>query len=800
VSGRLISVADVVVDSRTAGREGNFTYEAPAGAKPGQAWLVPLGARSVLAFITQVRKVKEEDLGFPRSKLRPLGREINSLSLPAPTLALVHEVSQRTLCPLSVAMTPALPPRAQTRLTTTWQVRPGNPPRQLTLVEDEVWKTLQAGEITETKTKPLAAPLRKALQDLEAIGVASKYLDLTLPESKRRPTSWRLTIGDAEIEAFVRGPGRRKPAQSLLLLRLQGAGSTVFQDGELRSIGGVTDATLRALEQAGFLQQVGENTPTTTTSNVPNPEQAVAISAIQAAIAAHRPEGFLLYGVTGSGKTEVYLQAAAESLRQGRPVLYLVPEIALTAQVIAQLRGRFGDRVAVLHSNMTPAERLMAWRRVRAGECPVVLGARSALFAPLPDLGLIVLDEEHEPSYKQDSSPRYESRGLAAFLSQQHGCPYVLGSATPSIETFAAAQTGSITMLQLKQRARAVTLPTIEIEDLSVLYREKKVDIIGPQLAEALQDTLDRKLQSILFLNRRAYSPFLICKECQHRFLCPHCEVALAYSQQQQRLRCHHCDYHEPKPPRCPACGGTKLGGVGVGVERVQETVQAMFPKARVERLDRDVTRRVGALEEIVTKFHSGAIDILIGTQMVAKGFDFPRVVLVGVITADLSLNIPDFRAAERTFQLMTQVAGRAGRAEHAGRVIIQAIDADHRSLQSVRAHDYEGFFEEEVECRSRLGYPPYTRLVNIVLSGPDQGVVSERALMLQQTLVARLPGSQVYPALPCPLAKLKDQYRFHILIKLPLDADIEPIRLPSELAMSKDVRVAVDVDPMSLV
>gem|GEM_PF-5629341 len=250
MSGRLISVADVVVDSRTAGREGNFTYEAPAGTKPGQAWLVPLGARSVLAFVTQVRKVfvtqvrkvKEEDLGFPRSKLRPLGREISSLSLPAPTLALVHEVSQRTLCPLSVAMTPALPPRAQTRLTTTWQVRPGNPPRvrpgnpprQLTLVEDEVWKTLQAGEITETKTKPLAAPLRKALQDLEAIGLASKYLDLTLPESKRRPTSWRLTIGDAEIEAFVRGPGRRKPAQSLLLLRLQGAGSTACRERGVR--------------------------------------------------------------------------------------------------------------------------------------------------------------------------------------------------------------------------------------------------------------------------------------------------------------------------------------------------------------------------------------------------------------------------------------------------------------------------------------------------------------------------------------------------------------------------------------
>lgn len=794
-------VADVGLDSRTAGAEAVYSYSAGPQTAVGQAWFVPLGPRQAMGYVLRIREVTEEQLGFPFSRLKPLGARVVGLDIPPQAIELILHTADDCLVPPSVALGLACPPGIRDRLVTSWSAIDGAVQSELNAVQTETLRVIRENPITEGKGKPLEKHVKSTLRALVARGLVERTIVLN-PLSERQKLSGllRLTQDEQKVERFLSREGKKRPAQAMTLMRLQGSESASFSIQEIKALGGVTDQTIKSLMSAGLLETVERDDSVRRTPPPPNSYQQKAIEAISEAIKAHREEGFLLYGVTGSGKTEVYLRAAAEALKQGRQVLYLVPEIALTAQVIAQLRERFGRSVAIMHSNMQPSERLESWIRVRTGEAPVLLGARSALFGPLSNIGLILMDEEHEASYKQESAPRYHTKRAAQKLAKLHNCPLVLGSATPSIESYFESQSGRLTLLELPERAASAQLPDVHIEDLSEGYKAGHPSIFSEKLMGMIRETLDKKEQIILFLNRRAFAPFLICRECGHKWTCPSCAVSLSYHKRERRLKCHHCGYSEPAADTCPNCEGTKVKPFGVGAEKVEAEIQEQFPTARVARLDRDIAKRKGALEEVLTQFRSCELDILVGTQMVAKGLDFPHVTLVGVIAADISLNIPDFRASERTFQLLSQVAGRSGRGQKPGRVVIQTMNPTHPAVLAAQDHDYVRIFEDLALERKMAGYPPFKRLVNILFFGPDQDEVERLSLQAGENLRRAVEDGDVLGPVDCAIERLNSLWRRHILIKLSPDSDVRPILAALESLESKKARWSIDVDPYSLV
>jgi primosomal protein N' (replication factor Y) len=540
----------------------------------------------------------------------------------------------------------------------------------------------------------------------------------------------------------------------------------------------------------------------------PTPAQREALDLVLELVRGRAFATALVHGVTGSGKTEIYLRAIEETLAQGRAALLLVPEIALTPQTTARLAARFG-RVAVLHSLQGDAERARQWEAIRRGEARVVVGPRSAVFAPAKDLGLIVVDEEHEGSFKQDSPPRYHARDLALVRARLEGAVAVLGSATPSLESYAHAQAGRYRAVYLGERATRAALPDVEVIDLRVESREVKgFPFISRRLAQALEECLGRKEQAILFLNRRGFATFLQCRACKEVLTCGDCDVALAFHKGEGAAVCHYCETRRPPPRTCPRCLASEVQYFGFGTERVEDEVRRRFPAARVKRVDSDAVEDAAALEAALASFGAGEVDILIGTQMVAKGLDFPRVTVVGVISADTAINLPDFRAAERTFQLVTQVTGRAGRAGLSGRAIVQTFCPEHAAIRAAVAHDSLGFLEKELGHRRALGYPPFARLARIVVSGPEEEEAARAAALLGAALEsARAEAGalaekvRILGPAPAPIAVLRGRYRFVLLVKAPdraplrplLDAADAPPRLPAR------VRVALDVDPVSM-
>jgi len=792
-------VVDVVIDPRSGGAQAVYTYRATEDVKPGDGLIVPLGTRSTLGFASEVYEATEQDLGFPFLNLKPPSAKVRGISLPAQLIELARFVSEEYLCPLPIALSAAIPPTARDRLVTAWTYKGGD--TTLTPLQQEVIRFMEenGGTIYDTKTKTLPAATVRALRLLRNKNIVEQGIELSPLEKKSEGEKLlRLCSDEKKIERFLDKEGKRKPAQALTLMRLQVAERSSFSPGEIKSLAGVTDATLKALQESGLLElttlkdQFGAQPPQ------PNRYQRLAIDAISDAIQAKRAQGFLLYGITGSGKTEVYLRAAAEALRMGRQLLYIVPEIALAAQGIGRLRERFGSKVAVLHSDLPNAERLRNWMRARSGEAPVVLGARSALYAPLDNVGLVIIDEEHEASFKQESAPRYHSKTVALKLAELHGCPVVLGSATPSIESFWEADQEKLTLLTLPERAASAQLPEVFIDDLAQGYREGKPALLCDDLHKRILETLAKKEQVILFLNRRAYAPFVICRDCGFQARCRYCAVSLSFHRHERKLRCHHCGYSERPPDLCPKCHGTRISPFGVGTEKVEETVATTFPNAKVARLDRDIARKKGALEEIFARFRSGDIDILVGTQMVAKGLDFPNVTLVGVIAADMSLNIPDFRAGERTFQLLAQVAGRAGRGKALGNVVIQTFNPLHPAVQFAQTHDYVAFYENALQERKEAGYPPFKRLINVIVSGPSRSQVMELASEASERL-SELPNVEVLGPVDCALERLQSRWRRHILMKLPAGDHPREIGMALLGLGNKDTHIIIDVDPYSL-
>ncbi|MDI3538340.1 MAG: hypothetical protein PWP58_339 [Bacillota bacterium] len=676
--------------------------------------------------------------------------------------------------------------------------------------------------------KPIAEVLAEDLftpQDWELVRwLSARYLchlvealRLILPPEVRnfryagRHVEWVApNLAAEEGRALLKELERRAPAQARLLAALLEAPGGIPR-AQLLKEAGAGPESLKALIRRGAaaLRVEGPALEERPCCNEPrrrelpelNPAQARAVSAITAAIRDERFETFLLHGVTGSGKTEVYLRALAAALEKGKGGIVLVPEIALTPQTLKRFSERFGSEVAVLHSGLSARVRYAEWERIRQGQSRVVIGARSALFAPLRHTGVIILDEEQEPAYKQEESPRYLAREVAIFRARQDRAALILGSATPAVETYFKAEQGQYRLLTLPARVGGRPLPEVKVVDMRAELMAGNRSIFSSSLAEALADVLRRGEQAILFLNRRGYSTFVLCRQCGLVATCPHCDLALTLHNHNRRLVCHHCGFTREPYRTCPRCGSRLIRDFGCGTERVEAEVARLFPAARVLRLDSDTTGRRGAYEEILGAFSNQKADVLVGTQMVAKGLDFSRVSLIGIISADLALNLPDPYAWERTFQLLEQVAGRAGRGEVPGRVVLQTYTPDHPSIACAERHAYLDFYRLELARRSRYHYPPFAEVVLVRAAAPAE----EAARRVLADLAGRLKSLEVRiegPA-PCPFLKVGDYFRWQVTFK---GKDLEGFRrrlaeeLPAVNSYGKrlGVRLSVDVDPVS--
>lgn len=627
-----------------------------------------------------------------------------------------------------------------------------------------------------------------------------------------------------KTEPYVVSANQRPPADSLSQAR-SNILNTVENYGQisLRALKGhfpyagrlvnrmAADGFLTLVDRRVYRDPFGETIESDYGGPVLSGDQAAVVDNLVDAL----DKGFstyLLYGITGSGKTEVYMRAVAEALERGRQALVLVPEIALVSQMESIFRARFGECVALLHSGLSEGERLDQWIRIVEGKATVAIGARSAIFAPFEKIGIIVVDEEHDDSYKQETKLRYHARDLAVVRAKLHGAVALLGSATPSVQSYHNVLSGKFQGLNLTRRIEDRGLPEVTVIDLRDAKGPRRTKpFITKDLRLAMEETLSRGEQALLFLNRRGFANFSVCLVCGAPVHCRNCDITMTLHQETNTLKCHYCGYATAQAVGCPVCGSAKVRAIGLGTEKVEARIREIFPEARVARMDRDATSRKGALLSILKGLRSGDIDILIGTQMVAKGHDYPNITLVGIICADLSLNFPDFRACERTFQLLAQVAGRAGRGARPGRVILQTFNPDHYSILTAKEQDYKAFYEKEIGFRSALRYPPFSRLIQILISGTDKGRTAEYALSLGQICRGLQSANRSYRdnvqllgPVSAPLARLQRRYRWQLLLKGlkpgPLHGLSRELLEKAERTMKKGgIRVVVDVDPVDM-
>ncbi|EGO2832920.1 primosomal protein N' [Enterococcus faecalis] len=615
-----------------------------------------------------------------------------------------------------------------------------------------------------------------------------------------------------EIRLGLRN-GAKKKEQLLYYLQRLGT-EKVTAVKEMKELGFSTallneaakNGWLTFVEKEAYRDPFANQTFEKTTALSLNAEQQVAVETILQSVQEQQSQTYLLEGITGSGKTEVYLQVIAEVLNQGKTAIMLVPEISLTPQMVQRFKSRFGEHVAVMHSGLSQGEKYDEWRKIERGEAEVVVGARSAIFAPIENIGVIIIDEEHEASYKQEETPRYHARDLAIWRSEYHHCPVVLGSATPSLESRARAQKNVYQRLRLTQRAnQAATLPTIDVVDMRQEVENGNVSSFSMSLQEKLQERLEKNEQSVLLLNRRGYSSFVMCRDCGYVLPCPNCDISLTLHMDSKTMKCHYCGHEERIPYRCPNCGQDKIRYYGTGTQKVEEELQTLLPDSRILRMDVDTTRRKGAHEKILRTFGEGQADILLGTQMIAKGLDFPNVTLVGVLNADTALNLPDFRSSERTFQLLTQVSGRAGRAEKPGEVIIQSFNPEHYAIQLAKAQDYEDFYTKEMYIRHRGDYPPYYFTVQITASHPEENEAAKQMFQIATKLKQGLsPQAILLGPTPNAIMRVNNRYFYQVIIKYKQEPMLQPllkeILTDTQRATARGLKLSIDAEPMNFI
>lgn len=803
--------ASVVLDIPAQSLDTAYTYAIPHEVAHfdlvGRAVMVPFGARQAIGFVLDVfgeddRRAERLD----RLKIKEIEEVVSESFFDEDGAACAQFIAHRYIAPLSSAVRLFTPPGGVPRVVHrngAWVLD------QPCVGEvDDRWATLgPAGK----NFIP-----RKGSYKQEAVLAAVRQGDVRVSELTAELGSVSSCLSSLEKKDVVRIERRRRfrgVLQGACAGKAAGAGHETACASASDACWEAGGAWPQAAKAGDSVFRVDANKPKL------NDEQMRALEAICAAYRRKQGEVVLVDGVTGSGKTEVYLRVIEQVLNEGENALVLVPEISLTPQTVARFRGRFGDRVAVMHSRMSQGERFDQWDFIRSGQARVVVGARSALFTPLPNVGAIIIDEEHEGSYKQDSQPRYHARDVACWQAARKGAVVVLGSATPSLEAlYECAENPRWQKVELRKRANGQPMPRIAVVDMAKEFSAGHRSMFSRQLIKALRECLAARQKAVFMLNQRGFAKFLLCRDCGYVPTCDSCSTSLTYHEKGGRCVCHHCGYSQPAPAVCPECGSPYLKKFGAGTQRVESELKALvasfgddFDDVDVIRMDADTTKTKGAHQRILEQFVQAPRAVLLGTQMIAKGLDFDDVTLVGVINADTTLHLPDFRAGERTFDLIEQVAGRAGRANLPGRVIVQTYDASTAAIQAAAHYDRDLLLEDELPKRELLGYPPYVRMANILLWGEDDSRVAAVAhelhadldAMLRADLLADTQDGQVsiLPATPCVLSKLKKMFRWHIVVACAPDFDLPALLEPFFRARKScaDVRISIDVDPQSL-
>ena len=787
-----------------------FTYELPETmrhrVREGSRVVVPFGARKLTGVILRCHDEP------PEVQARLALRLIDSEPVLAPELLSLGQWIAGYYCaPLGEVLRGMLPLAAEIRRGKIWTLTDSgrDAARQLLLdssPDDPVAQVLRLLEKRPLSAAYLskALPLAdKAIRALER----KRFIVAEQVQTERDPLrapAERLRI---EMNGTPAAEGKlNKAARELVAFLELHPGSHNLK--EVEALVKNASAAGRALARIGVVTLKPESADISAAPPRPrhalNPAQHAAFEAVATAIRVKEFKTFLLHGVTGSGKTEIYLNAIEAALAEGRGALLLVPEIALTPAVAGQFFSRFGQRVAILHSAFTDVERSEQWRRIRSGGASVVVGTRSGVFAPVQNLGLIVVDEEHDASYKQEETPRYNGRDVAIVRAQAADACVLLGSATPSLESRYNAERGKYTLLELPSRIESRPMPGVELIDMRREFLEtRKQNTFSRKLIEALRERLEKGEQTIVLLNRRGFSSFVACRACGERVQCMNCSLTLTYHKRDRRLLCHYCSYAEKVPSVCPKCSSEHIYFLGVGSERVEEELHREFPAARIARLDRDTVNGKRQYESILNGFREGNFDILAGTQMIAKGHDIPNVTLVGVVSADIGLGMPDFRAGERTFQLLTQVAGRAGRGSVPGVVLVQTVNPDHYAVQFAAAQDYRGFYEKEIHFRRMMRYPPFSAMANVLVRDPKQEAAMRMSSELGLLMTPPPENLKILGPAEAPVPRLKAEFRYQFLIKAAsrkaLNELLREIRAFALERKWSATALVIDVDPLSL-
>ena len=799
-----MQVASVIVDVAAMQTDKEFDYIVPEKweglIQPGMRVVVPFGPRKIQGFVTvlknesNVKKLKA--IIEPMDLLPVLNKEL---------LQLADWLTETTLCFKISAYQAMLPAAMKAKYEKVFQIRETEVPMD----EELVRLFNRNGEMTweEAAKSGLLNSLRREVKENRA----ELVYKVKSREKKKSIRMIGLSLSDEELDDRLNALSANARKQKDVLHYLASAESSLLSAKEVMEQTGTSNSTLKSLIDKGFIMEryrevyrdPYENRKFEQTEPLPlTDQQQEAIAPILGSIEDVRQETFLLYGVTGSGKTEIYLQSIQRVLEKGKEAIVLVPEISLTPQMVHRFKGRFGDDVAVLHSGLSTGEKYDEWRKIQRKEVKVVVGARSAVFAPFENLGIIIIDEEHETSYKQEENPRYHARETAIKRAEFYQCPVILGSATPSLESFARAQKGVYHLLTLPKRMNNQQLPDVEIVDMREELRHGNRSMFSRALFEKLTDRLEKGEQTVLFLNRRGHSSFIMCRDCGYVAGCPHCDISLTYHRHSHRMKCHYCGFEEPVPSKCPECESEHIRYFGTGTQKVEDELGKLLPHARVVRMDVDTTSRKGAHEKLLQQFAEGKADILLGTQMIAKGLDFPNITLVGVLSADTMLHIPDFRSAEKTFQLLTQVSGRAGRHQLQGEVVIQTYTPEHYSIQLAGKQDYDQFYKEEMIMRKLGNYPPFYYLALVTVSHEDIMTASGVTEKITQYIQARLSNEAIILGpVASPIARINDRYRYQCLIKYKREPKLNEILKTvmehyTKQQNDKSLQVAVDVNP----
>ncbi|MGE6487935.1 primosomal protein N' [Paenisporosarcina sp. NPDC076898] len=801
--------AEVIVDVAAYPIDRPFDYLVPEPylelIENGSRVKVPFGNRQVLGFVTALKS--ETDV--PTDKQKPIGELLDiEPVLTQEMLEMTKWLKRHTLCYEIDALQVMLPSALRAKYEKILRIVDHNV--QLPQSVQAMFQQRDHVELKVDESKELLALIKKLVkEDILSLETSIKQ--------KTAVKKVRMIHIESDLErlkmVYDSITNQAKKQKDVVKWMMDHPGERIVSADLLKQLS-TTNAVLQAVIEKGaatlqmeeiYRDPYADRTIDTSTKLALTNEQHLALSEIIHSYDKQEAKTFLLHGITGSGKTEVYLQAIERALIDDKEAIVLVPEISLTPQMTNRFKERFGSLVAVLHSGLSTGEKYDEWRKIKRGEVKVVVGARSAIFAPFQNVGIIILDEEHEGTYKQDDSPRYHARDVAIWRSEYHNCPVILGSATPSLESYARAKKGNYSLLTLANRPKEQALPEVSVVDMREQLKNGNRSMFSLELAEAINVRLDKQEQMVLFLNRRGHSSFVLCRDCGTVVECPNCDISMTYHRHQEKIKCHYCGEESQVPHTCPECSSEHIRFFGTGTQKVEEEIARLFPAARVLRMDVDTTRKKGSHEHILKLFGEGKADILLGTQMIAKGLDFPNITLVGVLSADTTLHLADFRAAEKTFQLLTQVSGRAGRHDKEGEVIVQTYTPEHYAIQFAQHHDFVPFYNQEMMNRKQFLYPPFTYVVLIQITHEDVLMTAEYAHKAANWLRDNLTDqSEIIGPTASSISRLQNRYRYQCLIKYKKEPTLPEIlqqltRIYRTDWIKKGILMSIDLNPSSI-